>query len=70
MPLAGSYLSAYARCYQDENDPAKLSSFYNERVKELAVIKRSAIVNSLYGGWKLVVEEPKKPETTLERSDL
>ncbi|KAI0089416.1 hypothetical protein BDY19DRAFT_993024 [Irpex rosettiformis] len=54
---------------QDEKDPAKLSSFYNERVKELPVIKRSAIVNSLYGGWKLVIEEPRKPETTLERSD-
>jgi LYR motif-containing protein 4 len=37
-------------------------------VKELAVIKRSAIVNSLYGGWKLVVEQ-KKPQATLERGD-
>ncbi|KAI0791529.1 hypothetical protein BC629DRAFT_1593132 [Irpex lacteus] len=54
---------------QDEKDTAKLSAFYNERVQELAVIKRSAIVNSLYGGRKLVVEELKKPEVTLERSD-
>ena len=54
---------------QDEKDTAKLSAFYNERVKELAVLKRSAIVNSLYGGWKLAVEEPKKPGLTLERSD-
>ncbi|KAI0342537.1 hypothetical protein BDW22DRAFT_1395573 [Trametopsis cervina] len=53
---------------QEESDPAKLSAFYNDRVKELAVIKRSAIVNSLYGGWKLVVEE-KRPEATLERGD-
>lgn len=52
---------------QNERDPAKLSAFYNDRIKELAVIKRSAIVNSLYGGWRLVVEE--KPEETLERSD-
>ncbi|PSR75666.1 hypothetical protein PHLCEN_2v8957 [Hermanssonia centrifuga] len=55
---------------QNESDPAKLSAFYNEQVKELAVIKRSAIVNQLYGGWRLVVEGLKdKPEAQLERSD-
>ncbi|KAI0701832.1 hypothetical protein BC835DRAFT_1322466 [Cytidiella melzeri] len=53
---------------QDEKDPAKLSAFYNERVKELSVIKRSAIVNSLYGGRKLVIEH-NKPEATMERGD-
>ncbi|KAI0074617.1 hypothetical protein K474DRAFT_1601198 [Panus rudis PR-1116 ss-1] len=53
---------------QDEKDPAKLSAFYNDKVKELATLKRSVIVNQLYGGWKLVVEEKKKPEQ-LERSD-
>ncbi|CAL1709831.1 unnamed protein product [Somion occarium] len=52
----------------DERDPAKLSAFYNDKVKELAVLKRSAIVNQLYGGWKLVVEE-KKPRELLERAD-
>lgn len=56
------------RNVQDEKDPAKLSAFYNERVKELSVLKRGAIVNSLYGGWKLVVEK-EKPIVPLERSD-
>ena len=54
-------------CCKGETDAAKLSAFYSERVKELSVIKRSAITNSLYGGWKLVVED--KPELTLERAD-
>ncbi|EJF56471.1 hypothetical protein BD309DRAFT_991850 [Dichomitus squalens] len=51
---------------QNETDPAKLSAFYSEKAKELAVLKRSAIVNQLYGGWRLVVEE-QKPER--ERGD-
>ncbi|GBE83417.1 hypothetical protein BKA93DRAFT_760022 [Sparassis latifolia] len=46
---------------QNETDPAKLSTFYNDKTKELAVLKRSAIVNQLYGGWRLVVED-QKPE--------
>ncbi|KAL4250969.1 complex I LYR family protein [Abortiporus biennis] len=54
------------RDIQHENDPAKLSAFYGDRVKELAVLKRSAIVNQLYGGWKLVVE---KQKPIRERSD-
>ncbi|KAI0318213.1 hypothetical protein OF83DRAFT_1057234 [Amylostereum chailletii] len=44
---------------QAEGDPVMLSSMYNEAVKELAVLKRSAIVNQLYGGWKLAVETQK-----------
>ncbi|PIL29012.1 hypothetical protein GSI_09060 [Ganoderma sinense ZZ0214-1] len=44
---------------QDETDPTKLTAFYNEKAKELAVLKRSAIVNQLYGGWRLVVEDQK-----------
>ncbi|KAM5545932.1 hypothetical protein V8D89_000058 [Ganoderma adspersum] len=44
---------------QDETDPTKLTTFYNEKAKELAVLKRSAIVNQLYGGWRLVVEDQK-----------
>ncbi|KAI1787295.1 hypothetical protein LXA43DRAFT_896469 [Ganoderma leucocontextum] len=44
---------------QDEADPAKLAAFYNDKAKELAVLKRSAIVNQLYGGWRLVVEDQK-----------
>jgi len=44
---------------QNESDPAKLSEFYNNSVKELAVLRRSSIVNQLYGGGKLVVEQNK-----------
>jgi hypothetical protein len=47
---------------QTETNPEKLSAFYNETVKELAVLRRSAIVNQLYGGWKLVVEKDHKGE--------
>ena len=54
---------------QDEKDPAKISAFYNERAKELAIMKRSAIVNQLYGGWKLVVESEQPKEEAMERSD-
>ena len=32
-----------------------------DKVKELAVLRRSAIVNQLYGGWRLVVEK-QQPE--------
>lgn len=42
---------------QAEQDPAKLSQAYNEAVKELAVLRRSAVVNQLYGGSRLAVEE-------------
>ncbi|KAF9224967.1 hypothetical protein BS17DRAFT_59038 [Gyrodon lividus] len=45
------------RNMQSEKDPAKLSLAYNEAVKELAVLRRSAVVNQLYGGWRLAVEE-------------
>ncbi|TFY76521.1 hypothetical protein EWM64_g7493 [Hericium alpestre] len=44
---------------QNETDPARLSTFYNDTAKELAVLKRSGIVNQLYGGWRLVVEKQK-----------
>lgn len=50
---------------QNETDPAKLAAFYEDQAKELAVLKRSAIVNQLYGGRRLVVEE--EPER--ERGD-
>ncbi|KAK7678066.1 hypothetical protein QCA50_019007 [Cerrena zonata] len=53
---------------KDEQDPAKLSAFYSEKAKELATLKRSAIVNQLYGGWKLVVEN-EKPNAQLDRGD-
>ncbi|KII91755.1 hypothetical protein PLICRDRAFT_105698 [Plicaturopsis crispa FD-325 SS-3] len=41
---------------QSEQDPAKVSAMYADAVKELAVLRRSAIVNQLYGGPKLAVE--------------
>ncbi|KAI6126837.1 hypothetical protein F5141DRAFT_1186166 [Pisolithus sp. B1] len=44
------------RSMQTEQDSGKLSQAYNEAVKELAVLRRSAMVNQLYGGWRLVVE--------------
>ena len=44
---------------------------YNEAVAELAVLRRSAIVNQLYGGWRLAVEVPPvaKPEENMTRAD-
>lgn len=44
---------------QNEKDTARVSSLYSDAVKELAVLKRSAIVNQLYGGWRLAVEKQK-----------
>lgn len=49
-----------------------MRSLYSDAVKELTVLRRSAIVNQLYGGWKLAVEvkeEEKKPDMIMERSD-
>jgi len=42
---------------QAEKDSAKLSLAYNEAVKELDVLRRSAVVNQVYGGWRLAVEQ-------------
>ncbi|KAF8902594.1 hypothetical protein CPB84DRAFT_1639590, partial [Gymnopilus junonius] len=44
------------RTMQNESDPDRLRSMYSEAVKESAALKRSSIVNQLYGGWKLAVE--------------
>jgi len=41
---------------QQERDPQKLRMMYSDAVNELAVLRRSAIVNQLYGGWRLAVE--------------
>jgi hypothetical protein len=49
-----------------------VQSLYSDAVKEHAVLRRSAIVNQLYGGWKLAVEvkkAEKKPNMFMERSD-
>jgi len=42
---------------QNERDPERVAALYNESVKELAALKRGAIVNQLYGGWTLAVEK-------------
>ncbi|KAL4071745.1 hypothetical protein J3A83DRAFT_4092602 [Scleroderma citrinum] len=44
------------RSIQVEQDPAQLSQAYGEAVKELAVLRRSAIINQIYGGRRLAVE--------------
>ncbi|KAI0652185.1 hypothetical protein C8Q79DRAFT_1005411 [Trametes meyenii] len=44
---------------QSETDAAKLAAFYDEQARELAVLKRSAVVNQLYGGWRVAVEKEK-----------
>lgn len=42
---------------QNEKDPVRVAALYNESLKELAALKRGAIVNQLYGGWTLAVEK-------------
>jgi hypothetical protein len=55
---------------QDETDSEKIRSKYLDAVQELTVLRRSAIVNQLYGGWKLAVEvPPTKTPDILERAD-
>jgi hypothetical protein len=53
---------------QSEQDPARLSLLYADAVKDLAVLRRGAIVNQLYGGWRLAVEDEGK-EGTRKRGD-
>ncbi|VDB83165.1 unnamed protein product [Peniophora sp. CBMAI 1063] len=47
------------RQFQEESDPERLKAMYSDAKKDLQVLKRSAIVNRLYGGWKLAVEDQK-----------
>ncbi|KAJ7291106.1 hypothetical protein C8J57DRAFT_1429690 [Mycena rebaudengoi] len=54
---------------QNESDAGKIKSMYSDAVAELAVLRRSAIVNQMYGGWRLAVEDMKKPEATTQRGD-
>lgn len=51
---------------QSERDPERVAALYREGVKELAALKRGAIVNQLYGGWTLAVERQSQQR---ERSD-
>ncbi|KAF8153157.1 hypothetical protein B0H34DRAFT_722506, partial [Crassisporium funariophilum] len=60
------------RTMENETDPEKLRSLYAESVKEHTVLSRSAVVNQLYGGWKLAVETkemPQHPEAIKDRGD-
>lgn len=61
--LFKSWVHSAHRTLQNESDPAKLSSFYHIAAEEHAVLKRGAILNSLYGGWKLAVEEDRIERT-------
>ncbi|KAF9261379.1 hypothetical protein L218DRAFT_930847 [Marasmius fiardii PR-910] len=60
------------RTMQAETNPDKVKNLYQEATAELAVMRRSAIVNQLYGGSRLVVETAESPiehTQVLERSD-
>ncbi|GLB39788.1 putative complex I LYR family protein [Lyophyllum shimeji] len=48
------------RQIQAESDPNRVRNMYTEAAKELSVLRRSAIVNQLYGGWRLAVEAVEK----------
>lgn len=41
---------------QAEKNPAILLFAYNQAVKDLEVLRRSTVVNQLYGGQRLAVE--------------
>ncbi|KAG2111536.1 uncharacterized protein F5147DRAFT_609586 [Suillus discolor] len=51
------------RGIQAEQDPIKLSHAYKEAVKELSVLRRCAVMNQLYGGARLAVEEQSEVRT-------
>ncbi|CAO1639270.1 unnamed protein product [Sympodiomycopsis kandeliae] len=44
---------------QSEDATTKLKAFYQTAVRDLEVLKRSALVNRMYEGEKLVVEKPR-----------
>ncbi|KAI5120035.1 hypothetical protein M0805_004663 [Coniferiporia weirii] len=44
---------------QNEKDQKRVAALYAAAVKEHTVLRRSAMVNQLYGGWRLVVENQK-----------
>ncbi|TFK31877.1 hypothetical protein BDQ12DRAFT_693410 [Crucibulum laeve] len=57
------------RSIQAESDPTKVRALYSEAAHDLTVLRRSAIVNQLYGGWRLAVEGEKKAGQFKTRSD-
>jgi len=58
---------------QTVEDTEKLTSMYTKAVNDLAVLRRSALVNQIYGGWKLAVEanlnEGKEGSSMVRESD-
>ncbi|KAG5351138.1 hypothetical protein C0989_007764 [Termitomyces sp. Mn162] len=56
MASRSAILRLYASTLRAETDPTRVSAMYGDAVKELGVLRRSAVVNQLYGGWKLAVE--------------
>ncbi|KAF7292854.1 hypothetical protein MIND_01184400 [Mycena indigotica] len=50
------------RLIQNEKDSARVQTMYDDAVAELAVLRRSAAVNRMYGGWRLAVEPKKTPQ--------
>lgn len=57
---------------EKEEDLNKVSEFVKEKEKELEVLKRAVVVNQMFGGRRLVVEEGEglgTPDKVMERSD-
>jgi len=58
------------RQIQNETDPEKVKAMYAEAAKESTVLRRSSIVNQLYGGWKIAVEaQDPKAEAIMDRGN-
>jgi LYR motif-containing protein 4 len=51
-----SQLRSYDRQTDTNGSPERVSQFYTDNLNELDVLRRASIVNSIYGGRKLVVE--------------
>jgi len=45
------------RDIQNEKDPAKIAAFCEDAATELEVLRRSVVMNKLYGSSKLAVEK-------------
>ena len=52
-----------------ESDPNKVGMLYSDAAKEFVVLRRSGIVNQLYGRWKLAIEVERKPQEFKTRGD-
>ncbi|PAV17805.1 complex 1 (lyr family) [Pyrrhoderma noxium] len=54
---------------QAKKNPERVETLYASAVQEHAVLQRSAIINRLYGGWRLVVENNNQKPITRLRDD-